>query len=254
MSTSTIINWGDICDRIVCLLYLPNKNRMPWCEIELKRVGIWDSGNFSFDYGVPSVFDSAIYEAFRNRYNCQLKPHYLSYTMQYERVLEQSYAMGANRTLIIEDDCCFLKDLGKLKVALESMPSDFEVFQFDKGMYSSRLPAWNNRKYHYSVNDFWCDCTNTPFVLSTANVYTLKAIEKILAKIKTNICESDQISRWYEGKWAIAKENLCIQLSYENSHMVAACGKNKMHDMYKPLDIDYNNYNTPKGFGYGKTI
>ena len=227
---------------------------MSWCISELKRVGILDSPVFSFDYGVPSIFNATLCKSLNDKYKCNLKSHYLSYTLQYERVLQQSYALGIEKTLIIEDDCCFLKDLVKLRNALESMPKGFEVFQFDKGMYSSRLSAWNDRCSRNSINDFWCDCTNTPFVLSTANVYTRVSIEKILSLWQTKLCVSDQIAHRYSGKWAIAKENLCIQMSYKNSHMLETCGDNKMHDIYKPIGIDYSDYSVPEGFGYGEVI
>lgn len=56
-----MIDWKHHFDHIFCLHYVPNVDRKQRIESELKRVGILDSGIFSWHMSVPSPYKDKMY-------------------------------------------------------------------------------------------------------------------------------------------------------------------------------------------------
>ena len=84
-------------------------------------------------YGTAFPYNDIIIDAFNRRYyprRAFTKPNEFDCARNHYGIVKSAYDMGCNHILIIEDDICFVKDMGLLKDVFEMMPADYDVLQF----------------------------------------------------------------------------------------------------------------------------
>ena len=156
-----MIEWNKYFDHIYCVHFLPYKDRLAKIKSELKRVGILDSGIFSWQY----TWDTPFYNVLsRTGINKALSVGYMKCGLSQYYCHKEAYDLGYNRILVLEDDISFLKDLDKIKEILEATPEDYDLVLYDN---TGRNPA----KYHKyreenQINDFFCHYDNDMILAS----------------------------------------------------------------------------------------
>lgn len=213
MATSTVIDWSKYFDHIYCLHYLPDKARLPVITEELDRVGILNSGIFSFYWTFQSVFDAAIRKSvklmnvyFHNEHSATVT----NITYNNYRIVRESLGLGYNRILILEDDVLFLHDLERIKDMLEHMPEDWEFIQFDRAYKNS----WMQEGPHdgYYMSDYVGGYTS-----SACNAYARRALPRMADALEREFYLSDrflvntEIPEFRELKRYLAMFNIAKQ-------------------------------------------
>lgn len=118
------IHWHRYFDRVFCIHYLPNTNKLPRLRGELARVGLLDSGIFEWRFTCPSKYDNLIFKAYKEK---DLAPNvgFVNLCLEIRRIPYESKAFGYERILLLENDVAFLKDLAELKRLLEAAPKGY---------------------------------------------------------------------------------------------------------------------------------
>lgn len=156
-----MIKWDKYFDHIYCVHFLPYKDRLAKITSELKRVGILDSGIFSWQY----TWDTPFYDVLsRTSINKALSVGYMKCGLSQYYCHKEAYDLGYDRILVLEDDISFLKDLDKIQEILEATPEDYDLVLYDN---TGRNPA----KYHQyreknQINDFFCHYDNDMILAS----------------------------------------------------------------------------------------
>lgn len=247
------IEWSKYFDKIYCEFFVPNKNRMPLLQSELKRVGILDSPVFEFVYNTPSCFDQSVMDYIRGRPNHLplIKPSYANHLMCRERILRRSLLEGHQEILILEDDVCFLRNINKIDDILSSMPSGYDVYQMDKFVPPKKRSAWEYLKFNHRINSNWVASLGISFTSAACMAYTSKGIRDMLQIIESCPGSVDRFSQAYRGNWAISIPHLAIQLVYSNAINLLNAKISTLHASYQGI-IEFNDYNCPPGYPFEK--
>ena len=241
------IDWAKYVDRIFCVFFLPNKDRMPRIREELKRVGILDSGIFEWRFTVPSAMDKRVQDSFADKTWVE-SIGAINGTLEQTRILKESIHLGYNRILILEDDVAFLKDKGKIIRILDNLPNGYDVIQLDKALSVKHKGKWDELCLH-SINDDFAECIGgNHFGLSDANIYTSCGMKEAVRILDAKPIWVDQMWRFGDFRWAVAKNNLCIQVFFGKSNSTSY---EQIHDVYG-MGVDYADYSLPEGYGRGK--
>ena len=131
-----MIDWKKYFDKIYCIQFLPKRyDRINRITNELDRVGILNSGILSWKLTYQSPFQRILQQNISIKhvnlindlgaFNCAFA-HY--------EVHKEAKGLDLNRILVLEEDISFLKDLNRLEVYLENMPST-DVCLLDKFCY-----------------------------------------------------------------------------------------------------------------------
>ena len=123
-----MIDWKKHFDRIYCVHYLPYGERREKMESELRRVGILDSGIFSWRY----TWDSPFYdELAKTPLNKALSVGYMKCGLAHYFCVKEAYELGYERILLLEDDIAFLNDLDEIERILNLSPADYDLVLYD---------------------------------------------------------------------------------------------------------------------------
>ena len=111
------IDWKKYIDHIYCIHYVPYSDRRERLEKELKRVGILDSGIFSWQlsYDIPKFTKNPLEDNTYNHLQCYCNAKY----------------MGYKKVMILEDDIVFLKDINMIQTLLDNLPNEYDICLFD---------------------------------------------------------------------------------------------------------------------------
>lgn len=199
-----MINWNKYFDHIYCVHYVPMKDRRYDIESELKRVGIYDSGIFSWQlsYDIPKYV-----ERYTNKSVSDLTyNHYLIFN----DILFHHY----NKVMVIEDDVRFLKDLDRIERLLDECP-DYDLCLFDWNRYGNYIGANNTRldlMEAGKITDHYCYFTHA--WLTSCYGITERMAEKIKLDIEKTFGSDhlEGIDHYFQG---IALKNMTIRQSYD---------------------------------------
>ena len=220
-----MIDWRSQFDKIYCIHYFKQKERLPRISAELKRVGILDSGIFEWFYDYDSPFFNRLQRSLSNGQNSDiLNPQQFSYfkcSFTHYRLWKEICAREFKRTLIIEDDEVFLKDLDLIqKLYRES--GDFDLCLFDKAPFSStflyqQVLAKSNEHYPSMFRDFdaslnLCSSGNYSLSLKCAQIYAEEYERKIVAS--DEMWRDDQINQKIFK--AFSTVNASYQMPYDS--------------------------------------
>ena len=110
----TMIDWKKYFDHIYCVHIVEYKERRLELMEELNRVGILDSGIFSFKYTFRTPLDNVLL----NSYNFsrasdaeRFDVPKLNLAMGHYACIKEALGLEYKRILLLEDDIAFLKDL-----------------------------------------------------------------------------------------------------------------------------------------------
>lgn len=247
------IDWKKYFDRIYCVFFVPNRNRLDRLDKEFERVGIKNSGIFEYVWSTPSVYDSQALSACHEKPHLPIyKPAYANHLRHVEEILRRAQAAKYERILILEDDIAFLKSLDELEAVLGSMPVGYAAFQMDKFLLPSNKKAWEELRKTKSLNEYWLDSKHTRFTSAACTAFSREGVEEMLRVIDSTKGSIDQLSQNFKLPWAIAKVNACIQVVYKNAVNVTYGELERLHAVYDYLN--YGAYETPSGYQRGKAL
>lgn len=244
-----MINWKEKFDRIVCIHYMPHKNRLAKCRGELDRVGILRSGVFSWKL----TYDSPIYDKLYKTYNAAPSVGCMKIGLAHYEVIKESYELGMKRILILENDDIFLKDLDEIERIINNLP-EYDIILLDK------IPAkganYEEALEHDRINDDFINIGKKLYVLANCYCLNRKGMEHVIKNQEADLAISDSYLRYRAGAieepgltrcaaiTPIAIQNPGFAADSENAKMAATHkGINSNIDDYKRLGIDFEKYN-----------
>lgn len=241
------VHWEKFFDRVFCIYYLPNKVRMPRLKNELGRVGLLDSPVFEWRFTTPSPYDKVVQDSYQdkkwiNSIGC------MNVALETNRILKESLLLGYKKILVLEDDVAFLKDLNRLNTILENIPEGYDVVQLDKGCWGlAKVREWKT-VCRNEINSWFVDSGKSHFGLSSANVFMVSGMRMAIGILDKKPIACDQLNVGGIFKWAVAKENACIQILFSKSNYNNGVD---CHCIYRDIGLEYSNYAVPDGYGYG---
>lgn len=145
--------WRKRFDKIVCVHYLPYKDRVPSITSQLKRVGILDLPQFEWCYTVDNQYSRYLLNGIpRSRiYLHSVKEQNIKYTIDSYSLLKRLQYFGYEHVLILEDDIMFHKDLKFIADVVNSTPEDFDVMNYDP--FVARNPITGKEPRFWRVNE-----------------------------------------------------------------------------------------------------
>lgn len=239
----SMIDWS-IFDKIICIHYLPYKDRLKPIKTELSRIGILDLPQFEWYYTIDNEFYQYILKGIPTTQIdlTEVSQKNIKYTIDSYSLLKKLSLCEYKHILIIEDDVCFRKDLSFIKAVIKSTPEDFDIVNYDPWIYdknSSQLPKYNEYLYQYSNERIYC---------TSCIAFSQKAIQTIINE-QNNILRPFDHYTWIKGydlhKYcAIDNMHICVQnLGYadrQNKYDVSqnmlystTVKNNYCHDVYK---------------------
>lgn len=236
----TKIDWHNYFDKIICVHYLQYTNRLEIVKNELKRIGVPDDMlEFSYTYNTPYL--NVLWGVFSNSNltNC-INTAAASCALGHYNAIKIAYESTCKRVLIIEDDICFLKNLNKIKEALDNIPADADVVLFDKFIH------FDKQTYNKLIenNDYYTNFTNEDIASAGCYMLSRTGMRDFLTIYDNYMMVADICFREYESphKYFI-NTNIAIQNQFKNCMNYRYYGVESMNDGYKPININYKNYN-----------
>lgn len=242
------INWKDYVDGIYCLHFIPQTDKYGRIIEELKRVGIYDSGIFRFQYTSPSEYDKVIFEKEKNFQFCP-NIAFVNVCLGMIGILEEAVFMGKKSILFLENDIAFLKDIGEIKQLMSSIPKDADLVQFDK-----YVGDWNKRMFDEQPQDEFVSFDKKFFTSASCLYLSRKGIEEMLTLMKQHIRATDQIYGMMNCKKYFSRKCLTIQILDKKSNSFKVDGPATMHKVYTNQGIKYSDYSVPEGYEVGSYI
>lgn len=144
-------------NRKVVLCYTGYKERYESVRSELQRIGMGDV-EFRFDF--PSPLKDILKDHI-NTTNFTKNIGPFSCVIAHYSVIKQTFELGYDNLLIMEDDIRFLRDLDRISAIVETLPPDYDYAQFEKAKpYEMPMSEWLALKNGPHVNKYWLPFTN----------------------------------------------------------------------------------------------
>ena len=244
------IDWAKYFDKIYCIHFLPQKNKLQRLKEELTRVGILQSGIFEWRYTSKCKYDTCIYEKFKAD-DPMLREPFVNIILEIRRILAEAIYFDYSRILLLENDVAFLKNVSLISDILEEMPREGGLIQFDKFVndgqskyiYDELMKNNNGKRYIEYKNG----------VFSSAACFSLNA--SAMRKMKKLCDEYPHATDTYFQKLKCKKyftvPNMAIQVYSPGSWSIDCDGVDYMHKVYLNGNVDYSSYNLPDGYGPG---
>ena len=244
------MDWKKHFDHIYCIHYLPYKDRYKKCVDELTRVGIKDSGIFSFKI----TWDSPIFDKLYEVCNAAPSVGCMKVGFAHYQCIKEAYELGFNHILILENDNIFLKDLLKFDAILEDMPEDYDILFFDKIPQSTTryADAIKNRR----VGTCYIDIDKDFYVLANCYALSRKGMKHVIDCQERRLAISDTYLRFnpntqeepglkrYASIISIAIQNPDFAEESENEKLrKVKQGINSNIDDYKRICVRFEDYN-----------
>ena len=253
---SGIIDWARHFDHIYCFHYLPDTARVEGFTNELRRVGILDSGIFSFVYTTPDPYEKKLLEKcpeISGRHASALQ--FVNLGLASARTLREALALGYQRVLFLEDDIRFLKDLDELEAALANIPQGWDIVQFDKFMKWEHTPeSYAERVKKDEINSHYFDAKGEELPGGGCFMATPRGMANMLkGQEQWRPGPMDQLMNMNGSYHAVAKKNLAVQVVHDDAMLLnylAYAKANTHHKAYKPQGLRYEDYAVPEGYGY----
>lgn len=245
------IPWNRWFDKVYCLHYLPNKNRMPRLRTELTRLGLWGSDMLEMRNMVPQRMEEIVLAACKLNVESCNRLFEVGIGMENIRVMKEALLLGYERIMIVEDDAAFLRDKSEIIRILDAMPNGFGMVQMDKAVFPEYSHLYYDMLKEKRINDYFIDSSSNTFTLSTCNVYTRQGMEKVVAALEQRMGIIDTVSAYVKGEPAVAVKNLAVQVIYGGCNNKDFFQKvQDIHSVYKSQGIDYGDYAVPAGYEY----
>jgi GR25 family glycosyltransferase involved in LPS biosynthesis len=244
-----MIDWKKHFDHIYCIHYLPYKERYRKCVDELTRVGIRESGIFSWKL----TWDSPLFDRFYQVCNAAPSVGCMKIGFAHYMCIKEAYELGFNHVLILENDNIFLKDADRIEKILNDLPDDYDICLLDK------IPAVS-AKYEDAVknatNESFIDIDKKFYVLANCYALSRKGMEHVIKNQEKRLAISDTYLRFnnfmpeepglkrYAAITTIAIQNPGFALESENEKLrKVKSGINSNIDDYKRIGVKFEDYN-----------
>lgn len=251
-------SWSRHFDRIWCFHYLKDADRLPGMEAELRRVGILDSGVFSFRHTSPDPWErklAKVCPAVSGHHGAKIG--FLNLGLATARALREAVALGYRRVLFLEDDIRFLRDVGEIAATLDTMPDGFDVVQLEHFVFHKQIPdkaAYDNACETRSLNGRFFRADGLTLWSGGCVSLNASAMERLLPMMERRPQPLDGLIQSAEvGPRAATKRNIAVQVALGDAMMwqYGAWEKgNQHHVSYRPQGIRYEDYAVPSGYGY----
>lgn len=244
-----MIDWKKYFDHIYCIHYLPYKERYRKCVDELTRVGIRESGVFSWKL----TWDTPLFDRLYQVCNAAPSVGCMKIGFAHYMCIKEAYELGFNHVLILENDNIFLKDVNKIEKILNDLPDDYDICLLDK------IPAVS-AKYEDAVknatNESFIDIDKKFYVLANCYALSRKGMEHIIKSQEKTLAISDTYLRFnnfmpeepglkrYAAITTIAIQNPGFALESENEKLrKVKSGINSNIDDYRRIGVKFEDYN-----------
>lgn len=254
----SVIDWSRHFDRAYCFHFVKDAARLPGITEEFRRVGLLDSGIFSFVYTSPDPWEKRLVKACpecASRHGARMG--FLNLGLATARTFREALALRYRRVLFLEDDIRFLKDIGEIAATLDAIPDGFDIVQLEHFVDAKQIPdeaAYAKACAERGVNDRFfdaggltmysggCVCLGAP-----AMAKMLRYMEDVQPHPFDGIMQSGMTR-------AAAKRNVAVQVALGDAMMWrygARELRNDHHASYAPQGVRYEDYAVPDGYGYG---
>lgn len=244
-----MIDWKKYFDHIYCIHYLPYKERYRKCVDELTRVGIRESGIFSWKL----TWDSPLFDKLYQVCNAAPSVGCMKIGVAHYMCIKEAYELGFNHVLILENDNIFLKDVNKIEKILNDLPDDYDICFLDK------IPS-KTAKYEDAVknatNESFIDVDKKFYVLANCYALSRKGMEHVIKSQEKRLAISDTYLRFnnfmpeepglkrYAAITTIAIQNPGFAPESENEKLrKVKPGINSNIDDYRRIGVKFEDYN-----------
>ena len=256
---NSIIKWREHFDHIYCVHFIPDEERLPSIMEEFKRVGILDSGIFSFAFTTPDPWEDRFAKAFPDlldRGHASSKG-FMNLAWASIRTLREALGLGYRRILWLEDDIRFLKNLNDVEAGFRATPNTCHFAQYDKFMDNTSMTREEYLKMieESSINDLFYDPRGRWFSSAACLMLDYDAMSRIVEYAERVAPDPLDAIPFRAGilkrDAAVVKRNLAIQIRLDKSMATEYLGtvRNTHHDRYRAQGIVYSDYNVPEGYG-----
>lgn len=149
-----MINWNRYFDKIFCVCYLGGDKESDFTRLKclFNQCDITDvEYKYDFDSKYRDVMSSSIVNSDLNKMS-NLDERVVRIFLQHYNIIKQSYLLGYDRILVLEDDITLLKDKDLLKSYLDNIPSDYDLILFDWIQIKGDNYSEDYNKYYYKIN------------------------------------------------------------------------------------------------------
>ena len=221
-----MINWKNYFDHIFCIHYISEDRIERHHQLinELTRVGIYNSGIFSFIYDTDNKFSNILYDnkLLLDKFKClnyeKNSKYAFRVTINHLQALYVAKLLKYNRILILEDDICFLKDLNQIEKILKN-----NIHSLDQ--YNACMYDWID----YDVMYVFADC----YALNHEGINIL--IDNITNNSNNEIYTIDNYFTKVNSAF-FYYDSYYININLQKLLNITLCGE-------KRLAIQRNNYN-----------
>ena len=244
-----MIDWKKHFDHIYCIHYLPYKERYRKCVDELTRVGIRESGIFSWKL----TWDSPLFDKLYQVCNAAPSVGCMKIGFAHYMCIKEAYELGFNHILILENDNVFLKDVDRIEKILNDLPDDYDICLLDK------IPS-KTAKYEDAVknttNESFIDIDKKFYVLANCYALSRKGMKHVIESQEKRLAISDTYLRFstimpeepglkrYAAITTIAIQNPGFASESENEKLrKVKSGINSNIDDYKRIGVKFEDYN-----------
>ena len=231
------IDWS-MFDKIVCIHFLPYKERLEPIKKELARVGILDLPQFEWYFTVSNnAYESADFIGKNEVTSSNVK-----YTIDSINLLSKYAELGYQKVLVIEDDCKFISNTTEIAKYINNIPKDFDIVSFeyflvndDQHIKSYQFNKIDNEEY-LKVESGWI--YDTSFI-----AFSHKALEYLVFKQKQEIRPFDHYTFKYNDSELlhcyISKQRLCNNVNYRNKQETNTTFNQKENQLAAELFINH---------------
>lgn len=143
--------------RKVVLCYTGYMDRYESIKGELSRVGM-RGVEYSIDF--PSPLKGILKDGIRTT-EFTGRPGPFACGIAHYSAIKQTYEMGCESLLLMEDDIRFLNSLELIHRIVNALPSDYDYAQFERAKpYEMPMAEWLNLKNGKHANEYWLPFTN----------------------------------------------------------------------------------------------
>jgi GR25 family glycosyltransferase involved in LPS biosynthesis len=218
-----MIDWKSKFDKIYCLHYLPNKDRVDNIYDELKKVGLLDTDIFEWYITYPSGMDEIKIKSLLKYKNGPVSRHFgkgaYNCTLGHYSIIKTAYELGYNHIMIMEDDIEFLNDTNIVENIINNIPDDYNVISFDIGNDGTNTPYENMMNIvnnpNNKINDYFVKYNHNMGASSGCYALSRKGMKHIIDGQERKFMPADYYTSNEHDSFLITWPNImCIQRNY----------------------------------------
>ena len=245
------IPWEKYFNRVYCIHYLPQENKLPRLKRELARVGLLNSPVFEFRYTSECRYDIDVCDAHKAEVP-HLNLAFVNIILEIHRILEEAIHFNYSRILLMENDIAFLKDVALIRKILDSTPKDFGLVQYDRFVNDGpMIDVYRAACEKGKINDYFVEYRQGVFSSAACFSLDATAIRELKMLIDASPNATDTYFQRMTCRKAFSVPNLAIQVFSPGAWSIKTDGAEYMHKVYKNGDVKYEDYNLPDGYTYG---